>query len=175
MDLKKDLIEIMDELDEAFVSEGDFQFTLANKLQKKFGNDSIIVEYPICNKYIDIAVINNKTKEISFIELKYNTKEDIIKRNGIIYIFKSTGTHIVDFICDIIKLESLKKSVNEELKKINFENKKNYCILLTNNNSELKTDQKIKNTEYICKWKKCNKIKTQTNKINFKYLLIEVK
>ena len=104
-----------------------------------------------------------------------NTKDDIIKRNGIVHIFKPTGTHVVDFVCDIIKLESLKKAVNEEVKKINFENKKNYCILLTNNNPELKTDQKIKNTEYICKWKNCKKIKTQSNKTNFKYLLVEIK
>jgi hypothetical protein len=171
MNLKKELEKIMDNLDYAFVSEGDFQFILATKLKEKLGTNSIIVEYPLCNKYIDITVVDKNTQQISFIELKYNTKKDTIIRNGIKHTFKNTGTHIIDFICDITKLQNIKNFVKKET---NLQNNNNYCILLTNNNSDLKTGQKIKNTDYTCKWKKCNKIKTQTNKTKFQYLLVEI-
>jgi len=170
MNLKKDLTKIMDNLDYAFVSEGDFQFILANKLKEKFGEKSVIVEFPIGYKALDIAVIDNDNKEISFIELKYYTNEDTILRNAIRHTFKPTGTDMVKFIKDIIKIETIKEKIRE----LNLQNKINYCILLTNNNS-IKIDPKIKNIDNSCEWKNCNKIKTQSNKTNFKYLLVEIK
>lgn len=170
MNLKKDLIKIMDNLDYAFVSEGDFQFVLANRIQKKFGKESVFVEFPIGYKSLDIAVVDNYNKEISFIELKYYTNEDTILRNTIRHTFKSTGTDMVKFMEDIIKIETIK----EKIGKLNLQNKINYCILLTNNNS-IKIDQKITNIDSFCEWKNCKKIKTQSNKTNFKYLLVEIK
>lgn len=170
MDLKKDLAKIMDNLNYAFVSEGDFQFVLAKKIQENFGEKSVIVEFPIGYKSLDLAVIDNDNKEISFIELKYYTNEDTVLRNTIRHTFKSTGTNMVKFMEDIIKIESIK----EKIRKLNLQNKINYCILLTNNNS-IKIDQKIKNIDKFCEWKNCNKIKTQSNKTNFRYLLVEIK
>ena len=175
-DLKETLEEIMDGFKEPFVSEGDFQFALATELQRRMNGISIIMEYPIDDKYIDIAIVDNDKKEIiSFIEVKYKTKEDTFSIKGIKHTFKTAGTNGKLYIKDIMKIESL------NLKSL----KTSCCIFLTNNSSywedskysNYKINKKIETNkkEYICNWNDCNFIKNQNNKTKFKYLIVEVK
>lgn len=87
--IKEKLKSILEGVTEPFVSEADFQFYLARKLQRRYQNADIkiILEYPIEKDgkmhYYDIAVKFGKG-ELVFIELKYKTKKltftDIMKK-----------------------------------------------------------------------------------------------
>lgn len=173
--IKEILVGFMKNLYEAFVSEGDFQFALAKELQEK--NLSVLVEYPIDDKSIDIVIADKGTIS-SLIEVKYKTKEDTFSIKGIEHTFKTAGVNRKNFIDDIIKIENLIS--NSNLKNL----KKSYCILLTNNPNyftssdytEYNIDKEIKinNKEYKCEWEDCKSIKSETNETMFKYLIVEI-
>ncbi len=131
MELEKALKKFLDNLQEPFVSEADFQFSLAWELKKCLGkNTEIILEYPNPdkqteqNKYYDIAI--KQGNKISFIELKYKTKrEEKIIRHGIDLKLKDQQARPYGnykFIVDIQRME------DTQIKK----NIINYCIFLTN-------------------------------------------
>ena len=150
MELAKVLKKILDNLPEPFVSEADFQFSLAWELKKNLGKDTeIILEYPDRdknteqNKYYDIAIIKQGEK-ISFIELKYKTKKAKIKRHKQDEIWlkdqqaRDFGNY--DFIKDIQRMEDVSNAYGTT----------NYCILLTNDHGYwTKKDITKKNGEKV--------------------------
>lgn len=132
MELEKVLKKILDNLSEPFVSEADFQFSLAWELKKYLGkNTEIILEYPERvpqteqNKYYDIAIVQQGKKK-SFIELKYKTKQTEITRHqqGPIKLKNQEARDFgnYDFIRDIQRMEEA----------TNIYGTTNYCVLLTN-------------------------------------------
>lgn len=131
MELEKALKKFLDNLPEPFVSEADFQFSLAWELKKYLGKDTeIILEYPNPNKqtgqnqYYDIAIKQNN--EISFIELKYKTNTEQITRHGIklpdLKPQQAQNLGNYAFVQDIERMETTEISRNNT----------NYCVLLTN-------------------------------------------
>nr|WP_302578110.1 hypothetical protein [Methanobrevibacter arboriphilus] len=103
----------------SFVSEADFQFSLAWEIQTQYPNAKIRLEYPFnFNKstYLDILVVLND--DLYPIELKHKTK-----RHGA----KDIGCY--NFLKDITRIEKIRKECS------NF--KKGYCIMLTNYKSYL--------------------------------------
>lgn len=116
-----------------FLSEADFQFTLAWKIKEMFGKKfNVILEYPDEDKekqrriYYDIYVCEEggKAEEGHLIELKYNTKKWKIYRHGNEIPLRNQAAHIVgryQFFADIARLEK------QEIVK-----GQNYCIMLTN-------------------------------------------
>ena len=132
MELEKALKKILDNLSEPFVSEADFQFSLAWELKKCLGKDTeIILEYPNRdkktkqNKYYDIAI--KQDNKISFIELKYKSeREEKITRHGLDDLWlkpqqaQNLGNY--DFVKDINRMETTGIPNNST----------NYCVFLTN-------------------------------------------
>ena len=124
------LEDILKKLNTVFLSEADFQFTLAWKIKKGLnGNGEVILEYPEPiedenrNVYYDIYVEDEKGNK-HLIELKYRTKEATITRHGIEFKLKNQSAHDLGryhFIADIARLEKQKISTGSS-----------YCLMLTN-------------------------------------------
>lgn len=198
MTLKAILNDIMKSIDEPFISETDFQFWLAWQLKTKISDADILLEYPSYkeqSKYYDIAI--KKGKEISFIELKYKTKKDIISRYGITLELKEQGARDLGnylFLKDVERMEntSIKNNIT------------NYCIMLTNDNLYWKPSNRdtldeqfklVNNKSGYLQWKNvsknnhwtkkypsltlhntysCNWHNLELKNILFKYLLFEI-
>ena len=146
-----DIIDSMNELkrslnnDEIFLSECDFQLNLAQKLINKDYN--VILEYPIkkeklykykkgttdnnkdSNSYIDIFC--KKDNKTYFIELKYKTVPESVKRYGDDFELKDHNCHTdnrYDVYKDIERLECCKQWYKDKYKK----NSIGYVVFLTN-------------------------------------------
>lgn len=107
-----------------FVSEADFQFYLAWELKKKLPSKyKVVLEYPREEKektiYIDIAILNENEKDISYIELKYKTVECKAYKNIKLkdQAARDLGNYL--FLKDVSRME------NQETLYCN------YCIFLT--------------------------------------------
>lgn len=127
----KDMLEtILGELNTVFLSEADFQFTLAWKIQEELkakGKGKVILEYPEepdgKRVYYDIWV-DDEAGETHLIELKYRTKEANVERYGETFTLKNQSAQDMGryhFMADIQRLE-----------KQNSATGKCYCIILTN-------------------------------------------
>lgn len=198
MKIEAILNEILKSITEPFISEADFQFWLAWQLKTKISNAEILLEYPSDeekSKYYDIAI--KKGKEISFIELKYKTREAIISRHDINLKLKGQGARDLG---NYLFLKDIERMENTSIKN----NIKNYCIMLTNDYlywnpshrstldeefklTGIKTGTKIwKNITQDGHWtekyppiKLCNTYTCNWQEINlqdilFKYLLFEI-
>lgn len=124
------LSDLMQNVTEPFTSETDFQFWLAWELKSKTPNATILLEYPsneqaAKRKYYDIAVKDGKT--ISFIELKYKTRKVPICRYGIPWELKEQGARDIG---NYLFLKDVERMENTSIER----NKKNFCIMLTNDN-----------------------------------------
>ena len=189
-----------------FVSEADFQFYLAWELKKKLPSKyKVILEYPLKEKsktiYIDIAILNENGKDMSYIELKYKTVKCETTYNGIILkdqAARDLGNYL--FLKDVSRMEKQKTQYC------------NYCIFLTNDrnywvekkkqvlDSKFKLYEKIEHgkktwtyhtqkpsnhwtkkypqfnitNNYDCTWNIYKKMKYKKKDIEFKYLLLTI-
>lgn len=102
-----------------FVSEADFQHSLAIELRDKFKgkNDAVYLEYPIQqgenNAYIDIVLVHEK--RMYPIELKYKTKKtnctDTLpntnqKASGLLKTHSAQDLGAYDFLYDVYRIEN---------------------------------------------------------------------
>ena len=133
-----------------FLSEADFQFTLAWEIKEMFGEKyDVILEYPedkinsedkVKRVYYDIYVCEKgqKEEEGHLIELKYNTKKWEIDQHGRKLSLRNQAAHIIgryQFFADIARLEK-QKIVNGQ----------NYCMMLTNDSLYYASPLKKQNT-----------------------------
>ena len=146
----KELLEgILKNLNTTFLSEADFQFTLAWKISealKKKGADKgeVILEYPGEQNgkrvYYDIFV-KDEAEKTHLIELKYRTKKATVERNGKSFTLKKQSAHDLGryhFIEDIHRLETQ-----------NIANGNSYCIMLTNDEAYEAGDTGETNDRYF--------------------------
>lgn len=185
---------------EAFLSEADFQFNLAKKLNE-IGCTNVIVEYPIRDEDTDNHNSNNNQHNtridiyceyqgiMYFFELKYKTKEkEVIRHKNMKFSLKTHGAYPDNryyIYRDIQRLENIISNKNKDkLKCIGF------VLFLTNDTRYTK--------EYEGKFPLCNKTNSgnlsysdKTNILlekqyvinwhnfgcheDFKYMLIEIK
>lgn len=138
---------IMGSLHIVFTSEDDFKFTLAEKIRKEIPNAEVCLEFPVkgnSNKnktdYIDICI--KEKNELTFIELKYKTREYTFDRFNFVeskVTLKNQSAYNYGrlyFVRDIVRCENLKRNPL-------FENccKNNFCIFLTNDSAYYKPGQ----------------------------------
>lgn len=152
------LSDLMQNVTEPFTSETDFQFWLAWELKSKMPHATILLEYPSNEedskrKYYDIAVKDKKS--ISFIELKYKTRKAPIRRYEIPLELKEQGARDIG---NYLFLKDVERMENTAIKG----NKRNFCIMLTNdhlywnpsNRKTLDDDFKLVKTKRgILKWR----------------------
>ena len=126
--MKKLLEDILKNLNTAFLSEADFQFTLAWKINEKLkGKREVVLEYPGEQNgqrvYYDIFV-KDEAGKTHLIELKYRTKKAEVERHGKPFTLKNQSAHDLGryhFIADIQRLETQ-----------NIATGNSCCIMLTN-------------------------------------------
>ena len=126
--MKKMLEDILKKLNTAFLSEADFQFTIAWEINRALkGKGGVILEYPEEQNgqraYYDIFV-KDEAEKTHLIELKYRTKKAEVERYGKSFTLKNQSAHDLGryhFIKDIERLETQ-----------NIATGNSYCIMLTN-------------------------------------------
>ena len=129
--MKKMLEDILKKLNTAFLSEADFQFTIAWEINRALkGKGGVILEYPEEQNgqraYYDIFV-KDEAEKTHLIELKYRTKKAEVERYGKSFTLKNQSAHDLGryhFIKDIERLETQ-----------NIATGNSYCIMLTNDDA----------------------------------------
>ena len=123
---------ILDELRKdrpIFHSEGDFQFSLANKIKEINPELNVRLEYPMKSGFLDIFLFSSE-KAILF-ELKYKTTELVYQtQNNEMFnlkILRRKDLGFYGFIKDIARLEEFKIDIQRK-----FEIVECYALILTN-------------------------------------------
>ncbi len=115
-----------------FHSEGDFQFSLAWKINKMIPEFNVRLEFPIKSSHLDIFLFSSE-KAVLF-ELKYKTTELVYhthnKEKFSLKRLRRKDYGFYGFIKDICRLEKFKPKIQQ-----NYEIVECYALILTNDNS----------------------------------------
>ena len=139
---------IMEELknemkeNEAFLSEGDFQYSFA-KMVEKLGGSKVVIEYPYdldgVRRHVDVSFVYEENRY--FVELKYKTtnRSSVMRHGENAPDLKKQGAEndsMYYFYSDIEKMEGLTGNPEKSFA---------FCIFLTNNPSFWATHNGVQN------------------------------
>mgnify|MGYP004580933879 CR=1 FL=1 len=155
------MVELKNEMkgNEAFLSEGDFQYSFA-KTVEKLGGSKVVIEYPYdldgTRRHADVSFVYEGGRY--FVELKYKTRtSDDVCRFGepahLAY-HAAESDNLYSFYSDIEKMEGLTGNTKSSVA---------FCIFLTNNPSFWAKHNGVQNSKVSLE----NESKTNNGSINY--------